>query len=249
MSNVNNFHKEREARLQKIADNQQPAVANIKRQILDIEARGNQTLWSDKVDQIKEGKEAMRNQLKDKYKESALNEELNYFESEQKAKARHELQAYDEETQSRIHELANNVKQKAIQIEQQAEPQTQVEFDQYKFYVQKIRFKVDNMFQDNTMRIDKLDPLFDRAEYDDAFAKALVQAREIPYNAIANNELLDKNDKATLKARLDDKFNELENKVMPTGFKFLKEAQKELDYFQHTSGSQLSMFNLTMERL
>lgn len=139
------------------------------------------------------------------------------------------------------------VRKKAIQIEQIAEPQTQLEFDQYKFHVEKIRFKVDNMFQDKTMRIDKLDPLFERAEHDNEYAKALIQARDIPYNAINNNELLDRQDKMTLKARLDDKFEALENMAMPTGFQFLKDAQKELDYLKTSSGSQLSMFNLTME--
>lgn len=105
MGNINHFHQEREARLQKIADNQLTTVASIKDQILDIEARGRKTLWHDKVQHIDEGKEAMRAQLEDKYKESALNEELNHFEYEQKAKARHELQAFDEETQNRINKL------------------------------------------------------------------------------------------------------------------------------------------------
>ncbi|XVK95688.1 hypothetical protein AABC03_13385 [Staphylococcus nepalensis] len=221
-------------------------LSNTRDSVIHVIEESERQLWQDKLHEMQQGEQELKDKYGAVYKEDVLNEMIDEYKDNKQAEILQELQEHDDKikrfSQSNLESLDNA----EVRIEESVEPVTDKQFKEHEYYTRKIERELNYIFSDGKISADKLNKMFKRAHRNDAYGKALYEMKGIPLTKIEQSDL-DVTEKAKAKIEIEDMFNNLLDKVsvMNNGYKTIPLMREEMENINRTA-SQVSMFKQMM---
>ncbi|CCI60783.1 putative uncharacterized protein [Staphylococcus equorum subsp. equorum Mu2] len=210
--------------------------------VVNIIEQSNRQVWQEKLHEMQQGEQELKDKYGAVYKEDVLNEMVNEYKQNKQAEILQDLKEFDDKIKRMSQSNLESLESAEIRIEESVEPITDKQFKEHDYYTRKIEREFNYIFSDGNVTADKLKKFFKRGHLNDSYGKALYEVKDIPLGKIEQSDL-EPMEKIKVKSEVEDMFDNLLDKVsiMNNGYKIIPFMREEMQNINRTA-SQTSMF-------
>lgn len=210
-------------------------LSDLKSYLMTLDERTSAQPWNEEIQKIFDGEQEIKDKYKNKYTAEALENAINEFKLEAVNEAIKRLKSSDKSIKQLAEHTLHNTKKREVEILKKLEPQTELGLQRHNNLISSIQNEIDVILASRPITNTSLDELFERADFDEDFAKALLHVRGSVLKHINDNN---RNvvGAATLVNNYTAKFEDLEKKILPVDHKVLIHMRRQAEIFNRFSG-------------
>ncbi|MDG0826445.1 hypothetical protein M4K87_13440 [Staphylococcus equorum] len=218
----------------------------LKSTLNQIEERADNTITFDKVDEYSNGLKEIEQSHGDKYTPDALNEVIEEYKTSKSEAIKHELSAFDDQSQSLLDKAHKRIEQLDGELSTAIDPNSQYELDKHNYILNKLQNELSSAFTGQRPTIKELDEVLNQAKYNKLYANALLQVQNMLIQNIVNNSNIDTSLEMTLRSALEDRLGTVKYSILPEEYHELEELKARLESNKLASSNKNMMFDFLM---
>lgn len=217
---------------------------NIEDGVKKIIARSDSEIWKDKINEFDEGLEAVKEQYDDKFTKAARDEAITEYKQNKLKEIHEELEEYDDGSGNLINNILEKIDKEMTEDEMNLHPQTELDFKKYDYYINEVKNELATSFIGGNTSTKVFDRVIERAYTNHLYALAVLSNRQEIFNRLHENDVVNEDDKANVRAIVGHSFDNLKDHIMPERYKKNKEYKEQINLYKMAARNKAMMFEI-----